>query len=643
SGSAATGRQRITIDAFSLGDLDSGSSAFPAGRVTGIQAQPPERSRQIIALPEPEKKPGLRSRPVLVGCLVLAVLLAGAAATLALTGVFGGHSRAADVQQAKQRSRNLLTDTSNLTREMTSLAHQARAPHISSAQKKRIVSRLGQLRQRAKQIQQKASKEPTKPGGNDPAVRLANRLIHQIANGDVSIVAKLEYVVRHPKDPGNRALIRSAIAEAKTQAGKGRTAGTTLDLPGPAVTSTPPRTPAPEAPRPQVHGADSQPQPAWSALPGGPAGLDTTGLSPSGATFDGNLLAPIVVFPSGGTDAAAGCDSGQLDTWSLGDSGWNQVSTAHSPPACPVGSIAFDSVNAETVLVLAPPGGSTQTWLFDGNDWRDASPATPPASAGPMAFDESSNELVMAGLGSEPTVAWDGTDWSQIGDGTGIDAASLAYSPSDQALVAVGSPSGGGDTQTLLFDGTTWNDSGAADQPPSPGALASDGSDLVFLPAADPAGTSSFEQWRFAASSWTHDAASDTPPPGLAPLATTVDPATGSRYVIGFEAGADPVTAKPQTWVYESSAVKRCSGDTGIDSLSPSGSATDVLADGVDCATARDIATSAPATLGNAYSASGFSCSSPTPADGQAASDPAAVHPYECTSGGKVVRFTAAK
>jgi hypothetical protein len=357
-------------------------------------------------------------------------------------------------------------------------------------------------------------------------------------------------------------------------------------------------------------------------------------------TFDGTRNEPIAVFAPGGASDPTSCGTGQLETWALTSAGWNQVDTATPPPDCPVGAVAYDGANGQTVLVLAPQGETTQTWLFDGADWTQAQPADSPANVGPMAYDESLQQIVMVGRGSDPTWTWDGQNWTRAGDGPGLDPVTAAYSSTDGGVIAVGPDAGnpGGDQRTLTFDGSSWTDAQPQGALPPAGALAADAvsSRVVLLPAvgSDNSGAS-FEQWRWTGTSWKRTAPS-VAPSAMSDLATSVDPGTGSIYVLGFPVGQDPASATPETWVYESSAVKRC-GETPIDSQAAGVVATGIVADGTDCATARSIAAAAPATLGDTYPSNGFDCQTRPGLDPTTTQ----VFAYQCVSGDKTVRFAA--
>ena len=104
------------------------------------------------------------------------------------------------------------------------------------------------------------------------------------------------------------------------------------------------------------------------------------------------------------------------DTQMWNGTAWVDLNPAHHPPGRFGGAIAYDSVRQQVVLVggYTPGAGGLQTlldtWIFDGNDWHQASPATNlPSLPSAMTFDPSIQQTVAF---TNPQVwTWDGATW----------------------------------------------------------------------------------------------------------------------------------------------------------------------------------------------------------------------------------------
>jgi serine/threonine protein kinase len=533
------------------GGLTGSSSAFPTGRLTGIQTPPPQPPRDLLVPPESAGGGNRRKRQALIASLVLGVVLAATAVALVLTGVFSGNSRADAVQAAKKRSLGLVQDTDKLTRELTSLTTQLNG-NPSTAQKRQIKSKLIGLQKSATQIRRRAAAQPKKPGGNDPRVRYANATIQFLMTNDGKVLRTLVKVSGDPKTFGPQ--LGKALAAWKKNARQITTLRTVINtdgplpynpLPGRPVGPKPPTT-TPSTPQP-VAG------PSWTKLPGVPHNLDPSSVMAQSIAYDGNLNQPIAVFSPGGTGDPTGCGSGQLETWALSDSGWSKVTTANAPSDCPGVAMAYDPANGETVLVQTAADG-TRTWTFDGTDWTDASPQNEPTDTGPLAYDQSNDELLMAG--QKRTWKWDGTDWVDAGEGTGQTAITAAYSSSDKRVVAIVGTAADESVpgKTVAFDGSQWTDTGTTAQLPGNGALepTSGGKGLMYLSGQGSSAVPAFSEWRWDGTAWTEDTPSPAPPT-LDTFASAADPDTGAVYLLGFpldSSGSPGSTA--ETWVSRS-------------------------------------------------------------------------------------------
>lgn len=202
---------------------------------------------------------------------------------------------------------------------------------------------------------------------------------------------------------------------------------------------------------------------------------------------------------------------------------WKQKYPAASPPAIVWGALAYDAAHSQVVLFggLDASGFNTGTWVWDGSNWTQRTPATTPPprvgagfSAAPgggvllfggqnyyggtllgdtwlwdgttwtqitlsnspsarnnpaMAYDSQRNRVVLFGGHGcmnicGDTWEWDGTTWTQVATSgpTSVSGASLAYDAAHGRMVLFG-----GDWEmdgptplynTWVWDGSTWTD-----------------------------------------------------------------------------------------------------------------------------------------------------------------------------------------
>jgi len=158
------------------------------------------------------------------------------------------------------------------------------------------------------------------------------------------------------------------------------------------------------------------------------------------------------------------------DTWEYDGTDWTEVTTAHSPPAKMVRTMAFDSTRDRTVLAIDPGSGpSAETWEYDGTDWTKLSPTHAPpwvGVSGAMAFDSEHGVavLVVEEMDSvSRTWTWDGADWTAVSCPQAPLARTghgLAFDSARSRLVLFGGESSydpnGYVADTWEFDGSGW-------------------------------------------------------------------------------------------------------------------------------------------------------------------------------------------
>jgi hypothetical protein len=115
------------------------------------------------------------------------------------------------------------------------------------------------------------------------------------------------------------------------------------------------------------------------------------------------------------------------ETWLWDGTDWTlAASTSTSPTNGAGGGLAFDAAHGEMVLLTM---NTMQTWTFDGTNWTKRTPATTPSPevwAFDMAFHPPSGLVIFYGgehiVGVDPwsttyptnTWAWDGNDWRKL-------------------------------------------------------------------------------------------------------------------------------------------------------------------------------------------------------------------------------------
>ncbi len=157
------------------------------------------------------------------------------------------------------------------------------------------------------------------------------------------------------------------------------------------------------------------------------------------------------------------------DTWVWDGSNWTHETSVANPPAGAESQIGYDQTRQQTVrLTYAFDSVArlyrSQTWLWDGTSWTQATPATSPAPRNvlaPLQFMTASQQTLLFGGTLTNTSAyvadnwvWDGVTWSQLNPTTSPSPRvgyGLAYDAVNQQVVLFGGEAGDG---THLSD--TW-------------------------------------------------------------------------------------------------------------------------------------------------------------------------------------------
>ena len=156
-------------------------------------------------------------------------------------------------------------------------------------------------------------------------------------------------------------------------------------------------------------------------------------------------------------------------TWVWDGSNWTQQSPATSPPARFGAAMAYDTATGNVVMFSGYSSSLllSDTWVWDGSNWTEQSPATSPAArwGAPMVYDAATGKVVMFGgfdiaTGTNDfadTWVWDGSTWTKQAPATSPSAryeASMAYDAATGNVVLFGGLNGAG--VSPLNDTWTW-------------------------------------------------------------------------------------------------------------------------------------------------------------------------------------------
>ena len=169
----------------------------------------------------------------------------------------------------------------------------------------------------------------------------------------------------------------------------------------------------------------------------------------------------IVLF--GGTNPTGGYSN---QTWVWDGNNWKQMHPEVSPPARYGHAMVYDSVSKKIVMFggYGEYAEMNDTWTWDGSNWTQVVSTTnpPPRFQHGMAFDAKRGQIVMfGGFLSQPTPTfysdtwlWDAKGWHQVlisTPPTGRFGHTIAYHPAMSAVVMIGGYGGKDVTDT------TWN------------------------------------------------------------------------------------------------------------------------------------------------------------------------------------------
>ena len=260
-------------------------------------------------------------------------------------------------------------------------------------------------------------------------------------------------------------------------------------------------------------------------------------------------------------------------TWLWIGTHWQRRQTAHLPAANEGpeswlhGSLAYDAVTGRVVLVTTPMGihfeaCSTQTWTFDGTDWRLEHPETPLPAPFAALINEPQTGHVIAVLGPRTAVApvgflgtdcqpgsvagralptsttwrWDGSTWAQVSAGSEPGGATLgitltSYGVSLDAVAGAAMVALESDESLWSWNGSRWiavpGSAGGGPPPMTTDSMLSvdaSGHVIRFGGVTQPNGPQYSNTWVWNGLHWRNVVTAATPAPTRIPPPRTQDP-----------------------------------------------------------------------------------------------------------------------
>jgi hypothetical protein len=157
------------------------------------------------------------------------------------------------------------------------------------------------------------------------------------------------------------------------------------------------------------------------------------------------------------------------DTWEFDGLTWNQIATTNAPDSREEMVMEYDAQRGATVLFGGVDPFSNQllgdTWVYDGVDWQDASPAISPSARYRCAagYDSARQRVVIYGGYDGQTLLTDtyeyyaGGNWTQVSVGAGSSNSTEMYATFDGGRNVFVTFGGVGS----VFSNSTWEYTGA--------------------------------------------------------------------------------------------------------------------------------------------------------------------------------------
>ena len=188
----------------------------------------------------------------------------------------------------------------------------------------------------------------------------------------------------------------------------------------------------------------------------------------SSMAYDG-LHSLVVLFGGGGTGGFHG--SGFLnDTWTFSNSVWTQANPSTSPGAREGAAMVYDGANRNVMMFGGYGAGpGNDTWIWTGTNWTAEETGTTPQGrdGAAIVFDQTRNQVVMfgglangSGTPLSDTWLWNGNNWIQLSPANSPPArgyASMAFDSIHGTVLLFGGLGTSGDlNDTWQWDGVNW-------------------------------------------------------------------------------------------------------------------------------------------------------------------------------------------
>ena len=258
-----------------------------------------------------------------------------------------------------------------------------------------------------------------------------------------------------------------------------------------------------------------------------------------------------------------GSDSFLGDTWEWNGSGWTLRLPSTAPWPSSAMTMAYDAARGETVLLGEDPaigsGSASETWVWDGTDWEERTPAAAPPVRhyGAMAYDPAHQVVILYGGFSSGqqlinTWTWDGATWTELTPANNPGARwvhQMVFDASRNRVVLFGGSSPGGFRRDLWeWTGTDWVEISVGTEPSARNgyAMAYDSSRdrLVLLGGYDASTPYLADTWEYGALTPQTTVASGAGCPADGPaLVAHGTPTLGSAQLALDLIGAQPAAA----------------------------------------------------------------------------------------------------
>ncbi len=268
-------------------------------------------------------------------------------------------------------------------------------------------------------------------------------------------------------------------------------------------------------------------------------------------------------FLFGGSESGLPMD----DTWSFHSGSWTPEQVSHVPVGRTTHTQAFHGAAGQLLVVGGLGGQNSDTWTFDGMQWRYQAPAPYDVSYGSAVYDAGNGVVLLFGGYSHSSSIpfnelweWDGTSWA-AGTNTNPpparENANLAYDSARGVTVLFGGDDDPAITTATMFDdtweydGTSWTEVSPSPAP-TPRTFASMGYDpvrqrVVLFGGTDSALSAKNDTWEYDGSTWVQVTTSSSPPAGSG--ASLIYDPNRERMVL-FPSSFAPVP-NPPVWEYD--------------------------------------------------------------------------------------------